>query len=50
MNEEELSRLMQTMMSGADEKSYSKNLLNLGYQDINDPSSISFYFRDFEGT
>ena len=49
MNEEELSRLMQTMMSGSNEKSYSNNLLTLGYQDIDDPSSISFYFKDFNG-
>ena len=47
MNEEELSRLMETMMTGSEEKSYSKNLITLGYQDLDDPSSISIYFKDF---
>ena len=49
MSKEELSRLMETMMSDSNEKSYSKNLLTLGYQDIDDPSAISFYFKDFDG-
>ena len=49
MNEEELSRLMETMMSSTEEKSYGNNLISLGYQDTDDPTSISFYFRDFDG-
>ena len=49
MNEEELSRLMETLMADSSEKSYRNNLLSLGYQDIDEPSSISFYFNDFEG-
>ena len=48
MSEDELSRLMETMMSGTEEKSYKSNLISLGYQDVNDPTSISFYFKDFE--
>jgi ABC-type lipoprotein export system ATPase subunit/ABC-type antimicrobial peptide transport system permease subunit len=48
MDQEELSRLMETMMSGTDEKTANKNLINLGYQDPEDPTSISFYFRDFD--
>ena len=48
MNENELSRIMETMISGSKEKSYNSNLINLGYQDIEDPSSISFYFKDFD--
>ena len=48
MDQDELSRIMQTMINGSDEKSYSQNLITLGYQDIEDPSSISFYFRDFD--
>ncbi len=48
MDEDELSRIMSTMMSGSEEKSYKNNLINLGYQDINDPSSISFYFKSFD--
>ena len=47
MDEEELSRLMETMMTGSEEKSYTRNLINLGYQDLDDPSSISIYFKDF---
>jgi len=48
MSEDELSRLMETMMSGTEEKTASRNLINLGYQDIDDPTSISFYFKDFD--
>lgn len=48
MNEDELSRIMETMLSGSSEKSYNSNLINLGYQDIDNPSSISFYFKDFD--
>ena len=46
MSEDELSRLMETMMSGTEEKTATRNLINLGYQDIDDPTSISFYFKD----
>ncbi|MBR4422091.1 MAG: FtsX-like permease family protein, partial [Erysipelotrichaceae bacterium] len=49
MNEEELSRLMETLMADSSEKSCRNNLLSLGYQDLDEPSSISFYFPDFEG-
>ena len=48
LSQEELSRLMTTMMSGTEEKSYKSNLISLGYQDVNDPTSISFYFKDFD--
>ena len=47
MDEDELSRLMESMMTGED-ASYTNNLLNLGYQDLNNPTSIAFYFKDFE--
>lgn len=47
MDEEELSRLMESMMTG-ETASYSNNLLKLGYQDLEDPTSISFYFKNFE--
>ena len=46
-DEDELSRLMETMVSGED-KSYKGNLLKLGYQNREEPTSISFYFDDFE--
>ena len=48
MDEEELSRLMETMMSSGMEKNADTNLLLLGYQDVEEPSSISFYFVDFD--
>lgn len=46
MNEDELSRLMSSMIKSSS-ATYNNNLKNLGYQDINEPSSISFYFKDF---
>ena len=47
MNEDELSRLMSSMMKSTS-ASYSNNLINLGYQDIDEPTSMSIYFNDFE--
>lgn len=48
LSEDELKRLMETMTSTSVEKNATTNLLSLGYQDLNNPTSISFYFRDFE--
>ena len=48
LDQDELSRLMETMMKGSEEKSYKKNLISLGYQDVDDPTSISFFFKDFD--
>lgn len=48
MDQDELSRLMETMMSKAEEKTASGNLIALGYQDPDDPTAISFYFKDFD--
>ena len=48
MSEEELSRIMETMTASSVEKNVTTNLLSLGYQDLEEPSSISFYFDDFE--
>lgn len=48
MTEEELTRLMQSMSSASVEKNAETNLLSLGYQKLDEPTSISFYFRDFE--
>ena len=47
MDENELSRIMETMMSGS-ESSYAGNLLSLGYQAPDDPTTISIYFNSFE--
>ncbi len=48
LSEEELTRLISTMTSSGVEKNADTNLLLLGYQDIDSPTSISFYFKDFE--
>lgn len=48
MSEEELARIMTTMSASNVEKNADTNLTSLGYQDINNPSSISLYFMDFE--
>ena len=48
MDEGELSRLMETMTVSGVEKNADTNLLTLGYQEMDEPSSISFYFVDFD--
>ncbi len=48
LSEEELMRLFETMSSGGVEENADTNLKSLGYQDMDEPSSISFYFDDFE--
>lgn len=47
MDGDELSRLMSSMLTSSS-ASYKNNLINLGYQDKEEPTSISFYFNDFE--
>lgn len=47
MDEDEVSRIMSSMLTSSS-ASYSNNLINLGYQDVNDPTSISIYFKDFD--
>lgn len=48
MTEEEMVRLFQTLSKSGVEKNADINLMSLGYQDINKPTAISFYFSDFE--
>ena len=48
LSEEELTRLMETMTAASVETNADTNLLLLGYQDIEKPSMISFYFRNFD--
>ncbi len=48
MSEEELTRLMTSLSSSGVENNADTNLQNLGYQDINKPTLISFYFEDFD--
>ena len=44
MDEDELSRLMSSMLTSSS-ASYKNNLVNLGYQNKEEPTSISFYFK-----
>ena len=46
MDEKEMKRIF-TAMSSTSVENAETNLLNLGYQDIEAPTSISFYFKDF---
>lgn len=48
LSEEELARMMSAMYS-KEEVSFSGNLAKLGYQALDDPSHISFYFNSFDG-
>ena len=48
LSEDEVARLMQTMTASNVEKNADINLISLGYQDINKPTNISFYFVDFD--
>ena len=47
MDEKEMKRIFTAMTSTSVENAET-NLLNLGYQDIEAPTSISFYFKDFD--
>lgn len=46
-SEDELKRVVTALLNDED-KTLKNNLNLLGYQDLNDPSSISFYFKSFE--
>ncbi len=46
--EDELSRVVSAMFNES-EATYNTNLALLGYQDLDDPKEIAFYFSSFEG-
>ena len=48
MTEEELTRIISSMMNKK-EITAKTNLITLGYQDIEEPTYISYYFKNFEG-
>jgi len=48
MDEDELQRIMTSMFSDKSIASATTNLINLGYQDVNEPTTISFYFSSFD--
>jgi len=47
LDEDEVKRLFQAM-TNTTTKSADTNLISLGYQNIDEPTAISFYFKDFE--
>ena len=47
MSEDEMRRLFETMTSTTVENA-DTNLMALGYQNLEEPTSISFYFKDFD--
>ena len=47
LDEDEMRRLFKTMTSTSVENA-DTNLLALGYQSLEEPTAISFYFKDFE--
>ena len=48
LGEDELKRLFQTMSTTSSVQNANTNLVSLGYQDMDEPTAISFYFRDFD--
>lgn len=48
MNEDEIRRLMQTMSTTSAVENADTNLLSLGYQDLDEPTTMLFYFKDFD--
>ena len=48
MTEEEITRLITAMLSDTD-SSAKTNLISLGYQNKEEPTYISFYFKSFDG-
>ena len=48
LSEEEVARLFETMSKKGMEVNATTNLMQLGFQELDEPSQISFYFKDFE--
>lgn len=48
MDEDEIRRLMQSMPTTAAVHNADTNLLSLGYQNLDKPTSICFYFKNFD--
>ena len=49
MTEEEITRIISAMISDSKESNAKTNLNNFGYQDKEEPTYISFYFKSFDG-
>ena len=48
MDEDEMKRLFETFSATSTVEDANTNLISLGYQDLNEPASISFYFENFD--
>ncbi len=48
LSEEELRRIMNAMINSNNRGSAVSNLISLGYQDKDEPTSIAFYFNSFD--
>lgn len=48
MDQDELQRVMEAMLTKSDTVTASSNLITFGYQDVDFPSTISFYFKSFD--
>ena len=48
LSEDELKRIMSAMSNANNGGNANSNLITLGYQDFNEPTSISFYFNSFD--
>lgn len=49
LSEDELRRIMTAMMNSNGGGNANSNLISLGYQNKDEPTSISFYFTSFDG-
>ena len=49
MTEEEITRIISAMISDNKESNAKTNLASFGYQDKDEPTYISFYFKSFDG-
>ena len=48
LSEDELKRIMSALSSSNSSTNAKANLIMMGYQDIDEPTSISFYFKNFD--
>ncbi len=48
MSEDEIRSIIETMSSTSTVQNATTNLITLGYQDLNSPTTMQFYFENFE--
>lgn len=49
MSEEQITRVITSMMTKKQDSTQHTNLVMMGYQDKDDPTYISYYFKSFDG-